>query len=166
MILTWLANAASPRPEPAFSSPSPGPRAERVVPDAASALAFDVEREAERLRLRVASAPAPRRSGRNPFKFVERRAPVPARFVRTAPAASESDAVPAAPPVSLKLIGIAERATPDGAIRSAVLSGPADVFIVAVNDQVLGRFTVVAIAAEAIELADATTGQPVRLALR
>ena len=92
MILTWLANAASPRPEPALSSPPSGARAERVVPDAASALAFDVEREAERLRLRVADAPAPRRSGRNPFRFVERRAPGPSRPLRPAPAASESDA--------------------------------------------------------------------------
>ena len=166
MILTWLANAASPRPEPAVSSPSPAPRAERVVADAASALAFDVEREAERLRLRVADAPAPRRAGRNPFQFVERRAPEPARPFRPVPAAGRSDAAPMEPPLPLKLIGIAERASPDGAIRSAVLSGPSDVFIVGVDDQLLGRFTVVAIAAEAIELADAATGQPLRLALR
>ena len=66
----------------------------------------------------------------------------------------------------LKLIGIAERATPDGAIRSAVLSGPSDVFIVGVDDQLLGRFTVVAIAAEGDRTRGRRTGQPLRLALR
>jgi hypothetical protein len=66
----------------------------------------------------------------------------------------------------LKLIGIAERATEEGTVRSAVLAGPGDVFIVGVEDQVLSRFTVVAIAAEAIELTDALTGQALRLAMR
>ena len=170
MILTWLANAASPRPEPAFV-PESRPQAGAPVrpdPDAATALSFDVERETERLRVRVADAPAPRRSGRNPFRFAERAPQAPPARVRVprAEPPTLSDVPPAAPPVLLKLIGVAERAMPDGTLRSAVLSGPADVFIVAVGDQVMGRFTVTAIAPEVVELADAVSGQAVRLAMR
>ena len=73
---------------------------------------------------------------------------------------------PADEPLPFKLIGVAERATGDTTVRTAVLSGKADVFIVGVGDQVSGRYTVAAVAAEAIELTDATTGQVVRLALK
>jgi hypothetical protein len=171
MIVTWLANAASPRPEPAGAQPGRAPVAgpARAGPDTAAALAFDVEREAGRLRLRVADAPAPRRSGRNPFRFAERAVETPAplgRPVSVAPAPDAEPAVLPTPAAPLKLIGIAERATEEGTVRSAVLAGPGDVFIVGVEDQVLSRFTVVAIAAEAIELTDALTGQALRLAMR
>jgi hypothetical protein len=172
MILTWLASAASPRPEPAIQTPLQSAQAApsaRAAPDTASALAFDVEREAQRLRLRVADTPAPRRSGRDPFRFQEQRAPEPPHLARNAAglaALAEVTTAPAEVTPALKLIGIAERATADGFVRSAVLSGPADVFIVGVDDQVLDRFTVVAIAAEAVELADATTGRSLRLAMR
>jgi hypothetical protein len=168
MILTWLANVASPRPEPAIQSPPAVQRAS-PAPDTASALAFDVEREAQRLRLRLADAPVPRRTGRDPFKFQESRmveAPQPGRDVTAPSVEAAALSAPAATAPALKLIGVAERSTADGTIRSAVISGPDDVFIVGVDDQLLGRFTVVAVAAETVELLDATMGRPLRLALR
>jgi hypothetical protein len=168
MILTWLANAASPRPEPV--APGAAPQASAApVAAGASDLAFDMERETERLRLRIADAPGPRRSGRDPFRFAERRiAPVPRRVTPTpeyvdAPALMRQ---PADEPLPFKLIGVAERATADTTVRTAVLSGKADVFIVGVGDQVIGRYTVAVVAADAVELTDATTGQAVRLALK
>jgi hypothetical protein len=175
MILTWLANAATPRPEPArFDAERvagvAGPRVDPVQ-EATDVLAFDVEREGERLRVRVANSPVPRPSGRDPFQFGTPRVPPPRRLARLAPmapavtAADPADDDPT-PPIRIKLIGMAERDTPDGVVRSAVLSGPSDVYIVVIGDQLLGRFTVKAIGADAVELDDSGTGQPVRLALR
>ena len=172
MILTWLATVASPRPEPALSPPPVAQVRAGATgrPDPTDALSFDVERESARLRVRMAEAPAPRRSGRDPFRFAERRPVEPAR-VRVQrsvhqPSMDLAAQTPVAAPPAIKLIGVAERATADGTVRTAVLSGAADVFLVGVNEQVLGRFTVVAIAAEAVEVVDSTTGQSLRLAMR
>jgi hypothetical protein len=92
---------------------------------------------------------------------------VPRESFEPVPAFADEPAfAPASPPpFPLKLIGIAERETPDGPIRTAILSGPADVFLVSPADQVLGRYTVGAVGADAVELTDATTGAVVRLAL-
>ena len=170
MILTWLANAASPRPDPGI--PEAGPQATAAHDarvDASVAVAFDVERETQRLRQHVTETPGPRRSGRDPFAFASRRVEAPDRravprlAVASTPASSE---VAAESPLPLKLIGVAERTTGESLVRTAVLSGHADVLLVGVGDEVMGRYTVAAIAAEAVELTDTATGRVVRLALR
>ena len=67
--------------------------------------------------------------------------------------------LPADEPLPFRLIGVAERATDDATVRTAVLVGQGRRLHRGVGDQVIGRYTVAAIAAEAIELIDATTGQ-------
>jgi hypothetical protein len=169
MILTWLANAASPRPEPAGSQAPPRAVATgEVTPSESAALTFDMERETERLRHRLAASPGPARSGRDPFRFGERRVAMSPRRATAPPQYAEVPvtqvAVDVPPP--LRLIGVAERAAGETSTRTAVLSGESDVFLVGVGDQVLGRYTVVAVAAETIELSDASTGRVIRLALK
>jgi hypothetical protein len=168
LLMSWLSAPATPTPEPA-ARPVVAPPPAASTQDPTTALAFDVEKEGDRLRARVASAPSPKRPGRDPFRFGDpapRELP-PARPV-VAPPAAAADAVaapPASPLLPLKLIGIAERDTEDGIVRSAVLSGPSDVYIVTVGDEVMGRYAVAAIGADGIELIESATGQSLTLAL-
>lgn len=147
-------------------------RAAREVPRAADvvqfeALAADVQAQAGRLRDRLASAPAPRSSERNPFKFSSR---PPSR-----PRAIEAPAqVPVAPELKpdlrepvLELIGVAESASPQGTIRTAMITGGFnELMMVTAGHRILGRYDVVAVGADAVELKDLQTGGIRRLVLR
>jgi hypothetical protein len=65
------------------------------------------------------------------------------------------------------LIGIAEDKADGGVVRTAMITGEAeDLFLVVRGDSVAGRYEVVAIGADAVELKDLTTGAIRRLALR
>lgn len=169
LLVSWLSAPASPTPEPAAAQP-PAADAPPVGRDATAELAFDVVRETERLRQRVETAPGPRRSGRDPFAFgaAPRAVPRPARTIAPPPAADVPAVAerpsPAARPL-LRLIGIAERQQDGALLRSAILSGTGDVYIVGVGDEVLGRFVVSAVDAGAVELSDSVTRASVRLAL-
>jgi hypothetical protein len=67
----------------------------------------------------------------------------------------------------LNLAGIGEDRSADGTVvRTAVISGPGGLFLVKAGAQLLGRFQVTAIGADAVELLDATDGTSFRLALR
>ena len=131
------------------------------------ALAADMQMQAGRLRERLAQAPAPREAMRNPFRFAERR-PTAARSQRTVLPLSE--APPAAPEVrepALQLIGVAETNTKDGPVRTALISGgQSDLIMVTVGQRILGRYDVVAVAADAVELKDVDTGAIRRLILQ
>lgn len=168
LLVSWLSMPAWPTPD--TGSESPSPRQVRPPPaDPASELAFDVVRETERLRLRVAAAPGPRRGGRDPFTFGVARRPAsrPPLLSRTAEpreaAAAPGSAAPARP--ALRLIGLAERHATEGMVRSAILSGDSDVYIVTEGDLVQGRFTVVGVGADAVDLLDAVTQEALRLPL-
>ena len=123
-------------------------------------LALEIARLHERLRPGV----TPRQPGRDLFSFVSAAArPAPAS---TAPAAPiEPPVVRPAPPL-LKLSGIAEDATPDGLVRTAILSGSGELFVAREGDTIADRYRVLKISADVVELADATEGTTVRLALR
>jgi hypothetical protein len=110
--------------------------------------------------------PAIVRPSRNPFQFRSRPAPVmrPARVAEVvSPAISEP---PAPPRPELKLAGIAEDPSGGGPVRTAVISGMGQVFLVKEGDQVTARFRVARIAADAVELIDSSDGSSWRLALR
>ena len=123
-------------------------------------LAGEIARLHERLRPSV----APRQPGRDLFSFVS---PAP----RPAPAPIPPSA-PLPPPIvrpappALKLSGIAEDATPDGLVRTAILSGSGELFVAREGDTIADRYRVLKISADVVELADATEGTTVRLALR
>ena len=134
------------------------------------ALATDMQAQAGRLRERLAQAPAPREAIRNPFRFAERRSPA----ARVGRATSPTSAAPAplvmAPEIrepSLQLIGVAETKTKDGLVRTAMISGGySELMLVTAGQRILGRYEVVAVGADAVELKDVDTGAIRRLILQ
>jgi len=167
LLAAWLAAAASDRaPQPAHapaSGPSPLDRAEQV--------AREIEAQSSRMRARLASAPRPQDSGRNPFLFEQRRTLEPAAGVRLLPLpAAAGGTEPAGDavvePLPFTLNGIAEDGTGESAIRTAVLSGLGDIFLVRAGDTFADRYEVLAIDAASVELKDLTSGRRLRLSLR
>jgi hypothetical protein len=66
----------------------------------------------------------------------------------------------------LKLEGLAEDHNDQGPVRTAIISGFGDVFLVKEGDNVTARYRVAKISPDAVELTDLTTDTPLRLALR
>jgi hypothetical protein len=147
------------------ASAGEGARAPSAGPDP---VLLDIQRNAARLREYARAAPPPRTPARNPFAYaVPRRLASSAPRPGPAPLADEpAPALASPPPSPLALVGMAERSTPGGPVRTAILSGLDDVHLVVVGDRIGGRFLVTAIGADAVELLDETTGSAVRLALR
>jgi hypothetical protein len=110
--------------------------------------------------------PAPVRPSRNPFQFGSRPAAVArsARLPEVLPPAISEPQLPPRP--EFKLAGIAEDPSARGPVRTAVISGMGQVFLVKEGDQVTARFRVARIAADAVELIDSSDGSSLRLALR
>jgi hypothetical protein len=162
----WLASAAGVTRQARVTPVSPPP-ADVVQLDA---LAADVQAQATRLRERLAQAPAPNSTPRNPFRFApaSSQRQVRAATTRTAApdaAATESVMPPAEP--ALDLVGVAETSTAEGLVRTAMMTGDTGDLIMAIAGQrILGRYEVVTIDAEAVELKDVQTGAVRRLVLR
>jgi hypothetical protein len=146
-------------------SPAPAP-VQAAAPDPAM---LDVERQTSRLREYASVAPEPR-SVRDPFRFGHRPPPrsrVSPSYVQPRAVAAPSSLPPPVPePAPLQLIGMAERDSGDGAERIAIIAAFNDVHLVRVGDRIGGRFTVLAVGADAVELEDAETRTLVRLGLR
>ena len=123
-------------------------------------LAAEIARLHERLRPSV----TPRQPGRDLFSFVSPAAG-PATASNTPAAPVDSPIVRPAPP-ALKLSGIAEDVTPDGLVRTAILSGSGELFVAKEGDTVAERYRIVKISADVVELEDLTEGTTVRLALK
>jgi hypothetical protein len=70
------------------------------------------------------------------------------------------------PLVLFKLIGFAEDAGPDGAIRTAIISGQGQVYLVKEGDTVAWIYRVGTMSPDSVELLDSTGGQNLRLALK
>jgi hypothetical protein len=147
------------------SAPASGSRpaaARRQPPAGAATEAPDVKLEALE-----AEGPRPTDARRNLFRFgaVARAAPaertVPDRpFEMPAPPAP---AVPSTPPISLKFIGIVE--APEQSKRMAVLSDNRGVYWGREGDTIEGRYRILRIGTESIELAylDGKGRQTIRL---
>ena len=161
LLAAWLASAASTtrRRPPAYQEPNV------TGTTATETLASEVQAHAARLRERLASAPRPQLPHRNPFMFESRRI-VPARpAARTDPAIVAEPLPPPEP--ALALIGIAEDQGPKGLVRTAVITDDAEnVFVLAVGEKLVERYSVEAIGADAVELKDVTTNAVRRLVLR
>ncbi|CAN5809761.1 hypothetical protein BH24ACI5_BH24ACI5_02590 [soil metagenome] len=160
----WLASAAGVTREARVARATPR------QPDAAQfdALAADVQAQAGRLRQRLAQAPAPREAERNPFRFAQRPGPT----IRRADAhAASPPGMPFRPPdvrePALQLIGVAENNTQDGVVRTAIITGGHnDLMMVTAGQRILGRYDIVAVGADAVELKDVQTGAVRRLMLQ
>ena len=161
LLAAWLASAAS---TSLRRDPAPPPDAGPAVP-LTEAIAADIHAQAKRLRQRLATAPLPQEPARNPFAFRVRDLPPAPMVARPVQAFA---AVPVAPPEPfLSLIGVAEDQGANGPVRTAMIADDRDeLFMVTVGESLMGRYRVDAIGADAIELADLSTGTVRRLALR
>jgi hypothetical protein len=157
-LAAWLAAAAT---SGIRDEPKPVVRHLQPVDSGGAALATEVSRLHERLRPNV----TPRQPGRNLFSFgaVKPRPVSPPPTAR--PALTEASIVkPPLPP--LKLSGIAEDTTPDGIVRTAIISGLGQLFLVKEGERIADRYRVVKVAAEAAELTDLVDATTIRLALK
>ena len=159
-IAVWIAAAAtsSTRTIAPIVQQKPTP-----VDRSGAQLAVEVARLHERLR----PSDTPIQS-RNLFRY----APSTATRVRSAaanapvtpPAAVQE--LPAATISPLKLEGLAEDRGDRGPVRTAIISGFGEIFLVKEGDSVTLRYRVAKISSEAVELTDLTDNTPLRLALR
>jgi hypothetical protein len=126
-------------------------------------LARDVQSQAARLRQRLATAPPLQPSSRNPFAFDVRELPTPRPTLSAVPEAA-GDVATDEP--ALRLIGIAEDRQPTGLVRTAVIAGDGDQLHMVIEGQTIaGRYRVLVVSADAVELEDLTTGVTRRLVL-
>lgn len=153
-LVTWLSWAAAPAAPRLDAQPA---RA-RAVEQSGAALAREIARLHERLRPDTTPSYT-----RNVFAF-----PPPQRL-EPAPAAQETRApalamMPAPP--KLTLVGMAEDERADGVMRTAIVSGGGALYLVTVGDELLARFRVEQLSADAALLRDLETGAEVYLALQ
>jgi hypothetical protein len=157
VLAGWLASA--PTPEPPVARQRTAARAQSAAATAASH--SDIEEQATRLQARVRRELAYSRPQRNPFRFEDARAVEPA-VVPVVPETPIAIApVPAVPPVTLA--GIAEDRQGDRVDRTAVISSSSGVHLVRAGEELLGRYRVGTIEAEAVELVSLTDGSTLRL---
>lgn len=159
LVATWLVNAyqvpATSATVSARTVVSPATRDETPLP--VVEVHTDHLRADARPRARFV---APRR---NPFVFSTPVRPgAPAPVVASALPVQAEIVAPPPPPYTLS--GIAEDAGPDGPVRTAIVAGLRDVFLVHEGDTVDGRYTVARIAADGVELVP--VGPGARLVLR
>ena len=123
--------------------------------------ADDLDAQEARLRRYLDGVPL-RASTRNPFRFAAKRAAETAQRSAAAGAPASMPAAPAQP--SLSLSGIAEQKTPQGVIRTAVISGEGQLYLVTEGEQVGTRYRVARVESDAVVLRD-ETGTDIRLVL-
>jgi hypothetical protein len=109
----------------------------------------DLAAEIARLHDRLHPTAAPQQPARNLFEFKASAARTPADVVRIAPALAINDVEPAAAPEpAFALIGVAE----DGDVRTAIISGQGQLFMVKDGDLVAERYRVTHVGADAVDL--------------
>ena len=156
-LASWVASASTSGVRPPVAPLPP------VKPGAIDHSMAALQSEIGRLHERLGPTAAPTRS-RDLFRFTTR---APRRTVVAPPAAAVP--VPVAPePVrpSLALIGVVEDVTPDGVVRTAIVSGLGDVFLVKAGDTIRLRYRVEQVSADAVQVIDTETSGITTLALR
>jgi hypothetical protein len=164
LLVAWFSSAAS------VSLMRTPPRASGEGPSVSAptdGVAEAVQAQTRRLRQRLAAAPLPQQPLRNPFTF--RPAPVstapPVRVRAAAETAAIEPLIPEEP--RLELVGIAEKRTPDGPVRTAMIATESsDLLMTGIGGEVLGRYTVAAIDGDGVTLTEVATGRTRRLVLQ
>jgi hypothetical protein len=145
LLATWLAVSPN-NTAPARSAPAQAERPAAVREETAE----DLNAQASKLSEHLAKLPL-RASTRNPFRFSQ----VPQA---SHPPAANGAAAPLAPgpppPPSLVLSGIAERKTPQGQTRTAIISGDGQLYLVTEGESVAGRYRVLKVESDAVVLRD------------
>jgi hypothetical protein len=119
----------------------------------------------ERLQRSLSAAPAAPRPHRNPFEYGAGRGrpSAPAESEAPPPAPPPNVAPPAPPPMTLAGIGTSE--TPDGPVRTAVLSATGRVLLVQAGDELPSGLRVVRVEEDHVVLVDAS-GAEMKLYLK
>jgi len=127
----------------------------------------ELAREVARLHERLRPSSSPRQPGRNLFAFRAGapRTPPPAFAPAPRPVVAEAAPLPPALP-SLKLAGIAEDTAADATIRTAIISGEGQLYMVKEGEAVTPRYRVTKISSDVVELVDLIDNSIRRLALR
>lgn len=171
VLATWLASTPMPQstapqtaaPQSTANAPVRTQAASRTV---APPQVEDLGPEAERLARRVEEMASFAAPARDLFRF----RPPPATTkveVPVTPALSLAPITVAAPaPPPFVLTGIAEDQQGDVLVRTAIVSGPGDLWLVKAGDTVDGHFQVVAVDADAVDIIRTDTGAAVRLSFR
>ena len=157
-LAAWLASAATSNrtiPPPIIIRPP-------AIDSRGAELADEIARLHERLR----PTTTPSQPGRNLFTFRAARAQAPAPVAPPPAAAIVEAPVERAALPTLKLAGIAEDAGDDGPVRTAIISGDGQLFMVKEGDAVTLRYRVAKISVDVVELTDLTDNSIRRLALR
>jgi hypothetical protein len=157
-LAAWWASAST-----ATLQPDPVPAPPQLT--AAEKLGESLEHEISRLREHKRVVAEPQRPSRNLFRFAASPHPDTPQLLSDVPpfAGRRPDAVP--PPLALALIGLAQDEGPEGTVRTAIISGGGDLFIVKEGDPVTSRFRVSRISGEVVELVGADDAF-LRLALK
>jgi hypothetical protein len=157
LVATWLAVTPSDTTAPKAGVTT----VERARPGGAL-LADDLAAEEAKL-LRHDNLP-PRSSTRNPFRFGAKQTAATLSHPGTAaaPLAPTEAAQPAQP--SLSLSGIAERKTPQGPVRTAIISGEGQLYLVTEGEMLAGRYRVMTVESDAVTLGD-ERGAEIRLVM-
>lgn len=160
-IASWFASASTTGVRPPVIPPAP-PRISALDLSVAS-----LQSEVGRLHERLGPTAAPTRS-RDLFRFggrAPKRVTGPGR-VRAVPQAVPEAAVPVVPPAPpLSLIGIAEDAVADGVVRTAIVSGLGDVFLVKTGESIRDRYRIGSVSADAVQIIDLATDSASTLTL-
>ena len=159
-LAAWLAAAATSGNRDAID---PILLKERRVDARSEALASEIARLHDRLR----PATVPRQPSRNLFSYATRpvhTAPPPPPIASKPALAETPVARPAAP--ALKLAGMAEDMTADGVVRTAIITGSGQLYLVKEGESVTARFRVMKISSDVVELSDLSDGTTLRLALK
>jgi len=158
-LAVWLAAASTMLTQPVVDTSEPKTTAVELR---GAALAAEITRLRERLR----PTSAPQLPSRNLFEF-SRTAPARAASPapRDLPEAEAPRPAPAAPP-PLRLVGMAEDAGPEGPVRTAIISGFGQLFIVREGERVTARYQVAKISGEAAEIRDLGDNSTITLVLK
>jgi hypothetical protein len=124
-----------------------------------------LEAEITRLRERLRPTSAPQLPSRNLFEFSRT---TPARAASPVPRDLAEAQAPrtasAAPP--LKLVGMAEDPGPEGPVRTAIISGYGQLFLVKEGERITSRYQVAKISGEAAEIRDLDDNSTLTLVLK
>jgi hypothetical protein len=142
-LAAWLAAAAT---SGIRESHAPPPEHVTPIELRGAELATEIARLHDRLR----PSSAPQRPGRNLFQFT---APRSRMSAAAAPALIENVSASLSP-APLKLSGIAEDPGPAGPVRTAIISGEGQLFLVKEGEMVTSRYRVATISADAVELVE------------
>ena len=124
----------------------------------------DLAKEIARLHDRLRPDAAPSAPGRNLFEF--RKAARPLVQVAAPIEAATPPVVAPVPQMPLTLSGIAEDPAPDGIVRTAIIAGTGQLYLVKEGDDIASRYTVAKITADGVDLKSAGDGSVRHLALK